>query len=73
MEILIIIGASILMLNFWAIIDLTRSRFMDPTKRTIWLVLVLFFPFIGSILYFQLRKKFTTKEPRKFQPKFNRA
>ncbi len=75
MEIIMIIGLSILtlILNIWAIIDITRSRFKDPTMRTIWLVVVLFFPIVGSILYFQLSKKLINKEPRKFQPKFNRA
>ncbi len=73
MENIMIIGLSILtlILVFWAIIDITRSRFINPTKRTIWLLIVLFFPMIGSILYFQLRKKLITKESRQFQPKFN--
>jgi hypothetical protein len=70
MEILIISGLSILtlILVFWAIIDITKSRFKKPILRTIWLMVVLFFPILGSLFYFQLRKKLITKEPRKFQP-----
>lgn len=58
---------------FWAIIDINRSRFKSPTMNTVWLLIVLFFPVLGSIFYFQLRKKLITKGPRKFQPKFKRA
>ena len=75
METTLIIGFVILtiLLWFWAIIDISRSRFKNPNMNTIWLLAVLFFPVLGSILYFQLRKRFVTKEPRKFQPNFNRA
>lgn len=75
MEILMIIGLSILalLIQFWAIIDITKSRFNDPKMRTIWLIIVLLGPMFGSILYFQLRKNLITKEPRVFQPIFNRA
>ncbi|MGB3183492.1 MAG: PLD nuclease N-terminal domain-containing protein [Cyclobacteriaceae bacterium] len=74
METTLIIVFSILtiVLWFWAIIDITRSRFEEPNMNTIWLLAVLFFPVLGSIFYFQLKKKFVTKEKRKFQPKFNR-
>jgi hypothetical protein len=74
MDILMIIGLSILVvvLQFWAIIDITKSRFIDPKMRTLWLIAVLLLPMLGSILYFQLRKMLTSKEPRTFQPNFNR-
>jgi len=72
MEILFIIVLSVLtlILVFWAIIDIARSRFKDPNKRTIWLIIVIFLPMLGSILYFQLRKKLRTSEKIMFQPKF---
>jgi hypothetical protein len=75
MEATLIIGFVILtiILWFWAIMDITRSRFKKPNMNTIWLLSVLFFPVLGSILYFQLRKKYVTKEPRKFQPNFNKT
>ncbi|WP_338731387.1 PLD nuclease N-terminal domain-containing protein [Mangrovimonas cancribranchiae] len=75
METTLILGFVILtiILWFWAIIDITRSRFKSPNMNTIWLLAVLFFPVLGSVFYFQLRKKFVTKEPRKFQPNFNRT
>ena len=58
---------------FWAIIDITRSRFKSPFMNTICLLVVLFFPILGSILYLILRKKMIVKEKRKFQPNFNRT
>ncbi len=58
---------------FWAIIDIIKSIFKNPTMNTVWLLIVLFFPVLGSIFYFQLRKKLINKEPRKFQPNFNRT
>jgi len=68
-----IIGLSILtlILVFWAVIDITKSRFKNPNKRTIWLIIVLIFPIMGSIIYFQMRRKFITNEKLNFQPKFN--
>lgn len=72
---------SILFLIFWilaflvyfgAIISITRSRFIIPVNRTVWLLIVLFIPVVGSVLYFLNKKKYTTKETRKFQPNFNR-
>lgn len=58
---------------FWAITDISRSRFKKPIMGTIWLLAVLFFPVLGSILYFQFKEKFVPKEKRKFQPNFNRT
>ena len=71
----LIIGLIILtiVLWFWAIMDITRSRFKNRTMNTVWLLIVLFFPVLGSIFYFQLRKKLINKEPRKFQPNFNKT
>ncbi|WP_425357621.1 PLD nuclease N-terminal domain-containing protein [Psychroflexus torquis] len=58
---------------FWAIIDITRSRFKNPIMNTVCLLVVLFFPALGSILFLILRKKLITKEKRKFQPNFTRT
>ena len=75
MEIFLIIGLSILSIGlwFWALIDIAKSRFKNPTMNTVWLIIVLFFPIIGSIFYFLLRKKYTTKEKRKFNPNFSKV
>lgn len=57
---------------FWAIIDIAKARFINSTMNTVWLLLVLFFPILGSVFYFVLREKYITKETSKFQPKFNK-
>ena len=72
MEIILIITLCFLtlILVLWALIDIVRSRFIKPNMRTVWLIVVLFVPIIGSILYFQMRKTLTTSETLKFNPKF---
>jgi len=41
---------------FWAIIDIKKSRIKNPTIKIVWLFIILFFPVVGSIFYFQVRK-----------------
>jgi len=73
MEAILATGLLIFTIALWllAIIDVVRSRFITRSMNTFWLLIVLFFPVLGSIFYFLLKKKFTTKESRKFQPDFN--
>ena len=35
-----------------AIIDILRSDFKDSVTKLIWVLVVLFFPFLGPIIYF---------------------
>lgn len=74
METIMIIGFIFLSIAlwFWAIIDISRSRFKNPIMNTMWLLAVLFFPILGSILYFQFKEKYVSIKKRKFQPNFNR-
>ena len=75
MENILIAGLLIagIFLSFWAIIDVAKSRFRSSKMNTLWLIIVFMFPIIGSLLYFQLKKRFVTSEPRSFHPKFNRT
>lgn len=57
---------------FWAINDNRRSRFKSPIVKTVFLLVVIFFPAVSSILYLILRKRLIAKEKRRFQPNFNR-
>ena len=61
-----------IILWFWTIFDITKSRFKNQTTHTIWLLTVLISPVLGSLLYFQLKRKFIRFETRKFEPKFNK-
>ncbi|HIB38576.1 PLD nuclease N-terminal domain-containing protein [Mesonia sp.] len=54
-------------------IDLATSRrtFRDPAKSTLALLMILFFPVVGSLFYFQLKRKLVNRRKRKFNPEFN--
>lgn len=41
-----------LLLPLFAIIDLVRSNFKDSSDKLIWVLIILFLPILGSILYF---------------------
>jgi hypothetical protein len=45
-----LVGLAALALVIWAIVDLF-SRPMDGPMRLLWLLVILFFPFIGSLIY----------------------
>ncbi|WP_432264619.1 PLD nuclease N-terminal domain-containing protein [Autumnicola musiva] len=54
----------------WAITDLLKSRLPNSELKPLWMVIILFFPVIGSLLYFQLKKKMKSDNRRVFQPDF---
>ncbi|WP_432271444.1 PLDc N-terminal domain-containing protein [Autumnicola tepida] len=56
----------------WAIMDLLKSGVKNPNFRMPWLILILMFPIIGSIIYFQLKKNRELPDQRKFAPDFTR-
>ena len=60
--------SGLLYLGFWAfaLVDCLRNEFRGPNQKLIWLMLILFAPVIGIILYFSMSS--ATKEKRKFQP-----
>lgn len=35
----------------WAIIDLVKRNFADNATKVIWALVIIFIPFVGSILY----------------------
>ena len=40
----------------WALLDIVKSDFKDQNGKLIWCLLVIFLPFIGTILYFAIGK-----------------
>lgn len=48
-ELLLLIIPAILWL--WVLVDLLKSEFMNSTNKIVWVVVVVFFPFIGALLY----------------------
>ncbi|MCX2745366.1 PLD nuclease N-terminal domain-containing protein [Mangrovivirga sp. M17] len=59
-----------LALWFWAMLDITRSRYKDNTVRLFWFAIVLIFPMLGSLIYFSFKRKITLRGKRKFNPEF---
>ncbi len=57
----------------WALIDISKSKFIMPYGNTLWLFIIIVFPVMGTLIYFLLKKQITTKEKRKFKPKFNKT
>ncbi len=51
-----ILGLLVLILDIIAIIDVLKSD-MDTGKKTLWIILIIFLPVIGMILYFLMGKK----------------
>ncbi|WP_424292348.1 PLD nuclease N-terminal domain-containing protein [Daejeonella sp.] len=43
-----------LILTLYCIFDISRSKFNDPLNKVLWVLIVLFVPLIGSILYLVL-------------------
>jgi hypothetical protein len=45
-------GLLCLALWIWAIVDIINSRFREDSTKIIWILLVIFLPFLGTLLYF---------------------
>lgn len=56
----------------WALIDIMRVRFKSHSTRTAMLVITLFFPLLGPLLYLAIRKSLITKGRRTFDPDFSK-
>ena len=56
LEILIILGIGlfVVLLPIIALIDIVKSNFSRDNDKLIWVLIVLFFNIIGSILYFAI-------------------
>jgi len=63
---------AVLILWVWALVDIIKRRQQNSEPVGLWILIVLMFPIVGSILYFQLawRRMFGTKKG--FSPDFKR-
>lgn len=46
-----------LALWIWALLDIVKSDFKDQNGKLIWCLLVIFLPFVGTILYFAIGRE----------------
>lgn len=63
-------GLLALVLWIWAIVDVSQHYQDDPTKTLLWIIIVLCFPLVGSLIYFWLRNR-TLGHDRPFDPDFD--
>lgn len=71
-DFMLILFVLALVLWLWALIDIARSRFKKPAYKILWILAILFFPILGSILYFMLKKEFILPKKRKSDPDFRK-
>ena len=65
-----ILGLLTFLMWIFALIDCLRSEFEEPNQRLVWVIVIVFVPFLGPLLYFAISKKGRRK--RKFEPDFHR-
>ncbi|EHQ01680.1 PLDc N-terminal domain-containing protein [Gillisia limnaea] len=53
---------ALLILPILAIIHMLQYEF-NPRNRIIWILIIIFLPFFGAILYFILNKKYRRENP----------
>lgn len=71
MEIAITLVILTVVLWVWALLDIAKTRRQNPSEKSLWFLLIIALPLIGSILYFQLNGRASKASTRKFQPKFH--
>lgn len=49
---LILLSISCFIIWVWAIVDIIKSDFKDSVTKLVWLIVVIAFSFLGTILYF---------------------
>lgn len=48
-----LLGLAVLVLDIVAIVDCVKRR-MDPTRKALWIILIVLLPVLGMVLYFLL-------------------
>lgn len=66
-EILLIMFVVLVALPFIAIIDLVKSNFKDGTTKLLWLLIIIFAPILGSLIYLAVGRN-QKVEKRTFNP-----
>lgn len=71
---LLLFAAIATIITVWvlAIYDISTSHFEKRSHSLLWLLFVLAFPIVGSVVYFMIRKDIKTK-PRAFDPGFRHS
>jgi hypothetical protein len=64
--------SGLLLIGLWvySLFDCLKSEFVEANQKLIWIILIIFVPFLGPLMYLGLSKKGKVK--RRFQPDFDR-
>ena len=64
--------SGLIYLGFWvyALINCLSNEFRGPNQKLIWIILILFAPFIGTFLYLSMSR--SSKVKRSIRPDFSR-
>lgn len=52
-----LIGLLCLILWVWALVDIINGRFREDTTKIVWILVVIFIPFLGTILYYAIGRE----------------
>lgn len=52
-----LLGLLCVILWIWALVDIVNSRFREDITKIVWVLIVIFIPFIGTILYFLIGRQ----------------
>ncbi|WP_276485052.1 PLD nuclease N-terminal domain-containing protein [Paraflavitalea pollutisoli] len=50
-------GLLCLILWIWALVDIVNARFRDDITKIVWVLIVIFIPFVGTILYYLIGRQ----------------
>jgi len=53
----LVIGLAVLIIWVWTLLDIVKSRNKNSTEKLIWILVVIFFPFLGTLLYIAIGRK----------------
>jgi hypothetical protein len=59
---LLMVGGIPFLLTIYCLFDITRSTFKDPTNKIIWVIITVFVPIFGPILYIAFGRNQKTVE-----------
>ncbi|MTI21678.1 PLDc_N domain-containing protein [Fulvivirga sp. RKSG066] len=62
-EMIIVLLFAVVPAILWlvALIDLAKSHFTDSINKLVWALIIIFVPFIGSIIYLVMKPKHSSK------------
>jgi hypothetical protein len=51
------VGIAVVAIWIWTLLDIIKTSRMNSTEKLIWILVVIFFPFLGTLLYVVIGRK----------------